>query len=74
VSATSGGDLTRVTVNLTAGSKTALDAARAVTGNGQTDAVNAAVRLYALVLAQCDDGSQLAFIRPDGTTERVWLL
>lgn len=52
------GGLTRITFNATVRSSRAIEALMAESGDNKTDAINAALRLGATLLA---------FVRPDGT-------
>lgn len=70
-----GGSLTRVTVNLTPRSVTALERTSRVTGDSKTDTINRALQVYALIqeMAERNNGS-LRIMHEDGSTERIHLL
>jgi hypothetical protein len=70
-----GGSLTRVTVNLTPRSVSALERTTRITGDSKTDTINRALQIYALVheMAERDNGS-LRIVHEDGETERIHLL
>lgn len=72
---TAGGSLTRVTVNLTPRSVTALERTSRVTGDSKTDTINRALQVYALIqeMAERNNGS-LRIVHEDGSTERIHLL
>jgi hypothetical protein len=71
----SGGGLTRVTVNLTPRSITALDRASRATGDTKTDTINRALQVYALVQELVErGGGSLKVTHEDGETERIYLL
>jgi hypothetical protein len=71
----SGSPLTRVTVNLTPRSVTALDSAVARTGDSRTDTINRALQVYDLVLELLErgDGRSLRLKHPDGEVERIFI-
>lgn len=73
VAAPGGGQLQRVTVNLTPRAAAALDAAAARTGDNRTDVINRALQVYALVLELMDGRDHLVVVSPDGTRERVYI-
>jgi hypothetical protein len=72
---TAGGSLTRVTVNLTPRSVTALERTSRTTGDSKTDTINRALQVYALIqeMAERNNGS-LRIVHEDGSTERIHLL
>ena len=70
-----GGSLTRVPVNLTPRSVTALERTSRVTGDSKTDTINRALQVYSLIqeMAERNNGS-LRIVHEDGSTERIHLL
>ncbi len=62
--------LTRVTVNLTAASTTALDQLVDATGDSRTDVINKALRVYQWFSTTADTG-RLRYVRGDGEQETV---
>lgn len=73
---TGGRTLTRVNVNLTPRTVTALESAVAKTGDSRTDTINRAIQVYDLVqdLLRGGDGRSLVIRYPDGETERVFIM
>lgn len=72
-----GGDsgLTRVTVNLTPRSITALERTSRATGDTKTDTINRALQVYALVQELADrGGGSIKVVHEDGAVERIHLL
>jgi hypothetical protein len=65
--------LTRVTVNLTAASTTALDELVATTGDSRTDVINKALRIYRWFSTTADTG-RLRYLGADGEQETVVIL
>lgn len=68
--------VTRVTVNLTPRSVTALQGACHRTGANKTDTINHALQVLAVVheLLERNDGRSLVVMQPDGRSERIYLL
>lgn len=64
--------LHRITVNLTSRGQFALEQINSVTGEGITDAINGALRLYAL-LVTAPPGSALYMREPGAAYERIHL-
>lgn len=67
-------DLTRVTVNLTGRSVTAMDRAAARTGHHRTDTINRALQVYDLVVDLMGDNTYLTVVGPSGRRERIHVL
>lgn len=67
-------ELTRLTVNLTPKSDTALTNLAERTDLNRTDLVNRALQLYDYVDKATDAGHQLLLLKPDGETVRIKLL
>lgn len=70
------GPLTRVNVNLTQRTMTALDSAVQKTGDSRTDTINRAIQVYDLVqdLLRGGDGRSLVIKYPSGESERVFIM
>lgn len=68
--------LERVTINLTRRAIAARSAIQLRTGENQTDIINRAIAVYAVVLELMhrDGTDHLTVVQPDGTKERVHLL
>jgi hypothetical protein len=63
--------LTKVTVNLTPRSYTALTKVATLTGYTRTDVINRALQLYHHVEEQLADGHKFMIMEPDGKTAQV---
>ena len=63
-------DLTRTTINLSPRAVAARDRLVEITGDTQTDIINAALRLYAVIADLAQDG-RLTVVLPDGTRVEV---
>jgi hypothetical protein len=70
-----GGQLVRLTVNLTSRSADALDRASKTTGDSKTDTVNRALQVYALFQELVErGGGSLRIVHPDGQIERIHIV
>lgn len=74
-SAGTGGQLVRLTVNLTPRSSEALEKASKESGDSKTDTVNRALQVYAVIQEMCKrGGGSIRVIHPDGEVERVHII
>lgn len=67
-------DLKKITVNLSPRAQRALDEIEDLEGENQTDAVNRALPVYALLLKAIRQGKDLALIPPGGQPEVIHVL
>ena len=67
-------NLTRVTVNLTPKAVRCMAELSLQTGFGKTDTINRALQIYALVAGLLDERGALTVVRPDGASERIYIL
>ena len=64
----------RVTVRLTETARKDLEGAMRVRESGQTETVNDAIRMYALILNELSQGAEVIFKYRDGKNTKLYLL
>lgn len=67
----SGGSLTKVTVNLLPRTVAALEEASEAAGQSKTDTINRAVQLYNWIQRRLDAGESLQIVSQDGQTREI---